>query len=247
MPPSAMRSSVSTAICAARAPARRWRIPSSVGRSGDGGNLGAPPKPPCSSSKMRSRLARPSSTRSAVSGSDEAARAALPRRYSAICVDCSRTRSRSLRQTSESATSTWRKLAMPCRGSGGKYVPREEGRAVGLEEDRHRPAAVPVVEGDDGLHVERVDVRALLAVDLDVDEPRVHQLGGGRVGERLVLHHVAPVARRVADREQDRQVLGARAGEGLVAPRVPVHRVLGVLQQVRGRLAREAVRHGVPP
>ena len=54
--------------------------------------------------------------------------------------------------------------------------------------------------------------------------------------ERLVGHHVAPVARRVPDREQDRLVLGPRRGERVLAPRVPVDRVVGVLAQVRARL-----------
>ena len=61
--------------------------------------------------------------------------------------------------------------------------------------------------------------------------------------ERLVRHHVAPVARRVADRQEDRLVLGAGRGERLVAPRVPVDRVVGVLAQVGAGLVREPVRH----
>ena len=85
----------------------------------------------------------------------------------------------------------------------------EEGLAVGGEEDRHRPAAV-AGQGDDRVHVDRVEVGPFLAVDLDVDEELVHELRRRLVLERLVLHDVAPVAGRVADREQDRPVL-ARA------------------------------------
>ncbi len=59
--------------------------------------------------------------------------------------------------------------------------------------------------------------------------------------KRLVRHHVAPVARGVADRQQHRPVLVARPVEGLVAPGVPVHRVLGVLAEVEARLARETI------
>src|SRR6266511_6095536 len=57
--------------------------------------------------------------------------------------------------------------------------------------------------------------------------------GGVLVLERLPLHHVAPVAGGVADREQDRLVLLARLGQRLGTPREPVDRVVGVLQQVR--------------
>ena len=118
----------------------------------------------------------------------------------------------------------------------GRVVrPAEERLALGREEDRHRPAAVPG-ERDDRVHVERVDVGPLLAVDLDADEALVHQRGRLLVLERLVLHHVAPVAGRVADGEEDRLVLGAGLGERLVAPGVPVDRVVRVLEQVRARL-----------
>ncbi len=89
--------------------------------------------------------------------------------------------------------------------------------------------------------VDLVEVGPFLAVDLDVDEKPVHQLGGRLVLERLVRHHVAPVAGRVADREQHRLVLAARALEGLVAPGVPVHRVGGVLLQVGGGFPGESV------
>ena len=91
--------------------------------------------------------------------------------------------------------------------------------------------------------VDLVEVGPLLAVDLDVDEEGVHDSGDVRVRERLVRHHVAPVAGGVADREQDRLVLGARARERLLAPRIPVDRVVGVLPEVGARFLREAVRH----
>jgi hypothetical protein len=87
-----------------------------------------------------------------------------------------------------------------------------------------------------------VDVGPLLAVHLDVDEVLVHERGDPFVLERLALHHVAPVACRVRDRQEDRLVLGARLRERLVAPGIPVHRVAGVLLQVGALLAGETVR-----
>ena len=116
----------------------------------------------------------------------------------------------------------------------------EERLALGGQEDRHRPAAVPG-QRHDRVHVERVDVGPLLAVDLDVDEALVHQPRRLVVLEGLVLHDVAPVAGRVPDREEDRPVLAARPLEGLVAPRVPVDGVVGVLEEVRARLLGETV------
>ena len=119
-----------------------------------------------------------------------------------------------------------------------------EGHAVGVAEDRHRPAAL-AADRLHRLHVEGVDVGPLLAVDLDADEVLVHVGGGLGVLEGLALHHVAPVAGRVADREQDRPVELARAGQRLRSPRVPVDRVVAVLEQVGAGLLRQAVRHAL--
>src|SRR5436189_267533 len=85
------------------------------------------------------------------------------------------------------------------------------------------------------------DVRPLLAVDLDADEVLVHQGGRLLVLERLVFHHVAPVAGGVPDREQNRLVLVARPPSRLLTPGVPVDRVVRVLQEVRARLGGQTV------
>src|SRR5436190_321769 len=94
---------------------------------------------------------------------------------------------------------------------------------------------------DDGVHVARVEIRPLLAVDLDADETLVHHRGRRLVLERLVLHHVAPVARGVTDREQDRLVFFPRARERLLAPLVPVDRVVRMLEQVRAGCLGQAI------
>src|SRR5580700_1671356 len=66
-------------------------------------------------------------------------------------------------------------------------------------------------------------------------------------------HHVAPVTRAVADGEQHRTVVAARAFEGPVSPGIPVHGVVRVLEQVRARLGGKAIGHeatlpeGLPP
>ncbi len=125
------------------------------------------------------------------------------------------------------------------RGEVGAAVERD---LLGREEDVERPAAAtrhPL----HGLHVERVDVRALLAVDLHADEVLVHHRRRRRVLEGLPLHHVAPVAGGVADRHEHRHVARGGVGERLLAPRPPVDRVLGVLEQVGRGLPREGVGH----
>ncbi len=106
-----------------------------------------------------------------------------------------------------------------------------EGLAVGQQPDAHGPAAL-TGHGLHGVHVDGVEIGAFLAVDLDVDKELVHQRRGLFILEALVLHDVAPVARAVADGEENGLVLGAGAGQRLLAPGVPVDRVVGVLAQV---------------
>ena len=115
---------------------------------------------------------------------------------------------------------------------------------AGRQEHRQRPAAAALRQHLVRGLVDAVEVRTFLAVDLDVDERRVHHRGGGFVLERLVRHDMAPVTGRIADREQDRLVLGPRLLERLGAPRMPVDRVAGVLQQVGAGLAGEPVAMG---
>ena len=89
----------------------------------DGGNLGAVPNPPHSTSNACFSGASAPVRSSSVSGSSEAACwAAAP------SADVSRsakpkTSSRRVLQMSSIAASTWRKAGMFMRGSGGKYVP----------------------------------------------------------------------------------------------------------------------------
>ena len=112
--------------------------------------------------------------------------------------------------------------------------------AVGREEHGERPAAL-LAERMERRHVDLIDVRAFLAIDLDVDEEVVHHRGGRRILEALVRHDVAPVARRVADRQQDRLVALLRCGEGLRSPRPPVDGIVAVLEKIGAGLAGEAV------
>ena len=93
---------------------------------------------------------------------------------------------------------------------GREVRARVERPPVGRQEDRRRPAALPG-HRHACVHRQRVDVGPLLAVDLDVDEELVHHRCRRLIGERLVLHHVAPVARAVADRDEQRPLLCPRA------------------------------------
>src|SRR3989449_10333899 len=99
----------------------------------------------------------------------------------------------------------------------GKVRAAVEGRAFGREEDGHRPAAV-TRHRLYRLHVDVIDVRAFLAIDLHAHEVLVHEPGDVGILERLALHHVTPVTGRVPDREQDRLALAPSLGKGFVTP-----------------------------
>jgi hypothetical protein len=60
----------------------------------------------------------------------------------------------------------------------------------------------------------------------------IQEVGKTVVLEALVLHDVAPVARRVAHRQKNGFVLLARTGERLITPGIPVNRVVFVLEEI---------------
>ncbi len=122
----------------------------------------------------------------------------------------------------------------------GKIGAAPERLGVGGEEHGQRPAAL-LAELVQRAHIDRIDIGALLAVDLDVDEQLVHHRGGGRVLEALMGHDVAPMAGGVADRQQDRLAAVAGLGERRLAPRPPMHRIVLVLEQIGAGLARKPV------
>ena len=123
---------------------------------------------------------------------------------------------------------------------GRKIGAAEKRLEVGGQPHAQRPAAL-AGRGLHVGHVDAVDVGPLLAVDLHRHEVAVELPGDGLVLERFVRHHMTPVAGRIADGEEDRLLLRARLRKGLVAPRLPVDRIVGVLAQVGRLLTGETV------
>ena len=117
----------------------------------------------------------------------------------------------------------------------------EERFQLRREEHVQGPATLAASGLDKG-HVDLVHVRPLLAVHLDADEVGVQEAGDLGALEGFAFHDVAPMAGRVTDAQEDRPVLLARAGERFLAPGIPVHRVILVLEQIGRFLARQAVR-----
>ena len=60
------------------------------------------------------------------------------------------------------------------------------------------------------------------------------------------LKHVAPMACGVADRQQNRLVFAACRGQCRLSPRIPVHGVVGVLEQIRRPLLDQPIRTCFP-
>ena len=86
-----------------------------------------------------------------------------------------------------------------------KVRPAVKRPALRRQEHRHRPTSV-AGHCLHRRHVDRIDIRPLFPVYLDVHKQLVHQRRNLRVFERLPLHHVAPVARRISDAQQYRLV-----------------------------------------
>ncbi len=115
-----------------------------------------------------------------------------------------------------------------------------EGAAIGRAEHRHGPAAGSG-EGLGGGHVERIEVGSFLAVDLDRNEPAGEVGGRLLVFETFVGHDVAPVAGGVPDGEKDGLVLVLGPLQGLVAPGVPLDRIVRMLAEVGAGFVRQVV------
>ena len=126
-------------------------------------------------------------------------------------------------------------------GLRGKICPAVEGSPLRREEHRHGPPAV-LPHRLQGGHIDPVEIGSLFTIDFDADEIPVEDGGDGIVFERLPLHHVAPVAGGVPDREEHGDVPVARAFKCLFAPGVPVDGIVGVLQEVGTLFVDQAVR-----
>ena len=134
-------------------------------------------------------------------------------------------------------------------GKAGQAVARffreigaaEERRAIRREKQGQRPAAAALGQYLMRGLVNLVEVGTFLAVDLDIDEQPVHHRRDAFILEGFVGHDMAPVAGRIAYGKQDRPVLPTGKSERLLIPGLPVHRVVGVLQQIGGGFGGEPV------
>ena len=113
---------------------------------------------------------------------------------------------------------------------------------VRRQKNRHGPAAVSLIHGDGGLHVDLIEIRAFFTVNLDADVVTIHERGDLVVLERFPLHDVAPMTSGIPNGQEKGLIFFLGQIESFLSPGMPIHRVVGVLQQVRARLVNETVR-----
>jgi len=93
------------------------------------------------------------------------------------------------------------------------------------------------------LHVDAVNVRAFLTVNFYVYEVGVHQRGGFRVFERFVRHDMTPMTGGVSDAQEDGLIFHPGFGQRFFSPRMPVYRVVGVLEEIGGCFVYKMIWH----
>ncbi len=211
MPPAAIARSVASVIS---------RSPRSIRNSSAEawGNFGAAPKPPSWRSKdSRSRSTALLSEGSPI-GCEEGSSSAPPERRSRRLLAAGADLVAALAPGLGDRLQNLCPRGHPVSRLRWEVRASVERQLLGREEHVQRPAAL-AGHALHGLHVERVHVRALLAVDLHADELLVHQRRRLLVLEGLALHHVAPVARGVADRDEQRLVSLGGTSQRLLTPR----------------------------
>jgi len=74
----------------------------------------------------------------------------------------------------------------------------------------------------------------------------IHQSGNRLIFKRFPFHDVTPVAGRITDAQENRLIFCFGPVQGGLAPRIPVDRVVGVLQQVGAGFVNQVVGHSIP-
>ena len=69
----------------------------------------------------------------------------------------------------------------------------------------------------------------------------IHEVGNLFILEGFALHHMAPVAGRIANAQQNGPIEFLRLLQRLFPPGIPIHRVMCVLEQVGAGLMNEPV------
>ncbi len=102
------------------------------------------------------------------------------------------------------------------------------------EEERGGPATGTAVHQLIDILKMFVNIGPFFSVHFDGDEVVIECFGDSLILERLPLHHMAPVAAAVTDREKDRFILSFCFLECFITPGIPVDRIVGMLLEIGG-------------
>src|SRR5580700_364113 len=121
-----------------------------------------------------------------------------------------------------------------------KIRPTVKRLAIRSEKRSERPSALPADRAHRSL-VPAVNIRTLVAIHFHRNEIVIHNRGYFGIVIRLAVHHMAPVAPYRANVEQHRLVLPPRRRKRLLAPLMPLNRLMHGRSQVSGRSSGEGV------
>jgi len=94
-------------------------------------------------------------------------------------------------------------------------------------------------------HINIINVWPFFAINFDIHEVLIHVLCDFRILENQPLHHVAPVAAAVSDRQKNDFIFLLCFFECFRTPGIPVNRVVLMQQQIGAGLFGKTVRkHG---
>ena len=77
-------------------------------------------------------------------------------------------------------------------------------------------------------HVDLVKIGPFFTINLDTDKIFVEERCDKGVFKTFSLHDMAPMASGIPNAQKDGFVTGLGLGKGLLAPRKPIHRIVGV-------------------
>ena len=204
-------------------------------------NFGAWPKPPCDrierpSQGVRRRPPQQPASRSPGAGCIAADGLKIFRQLAGGFVDLGAAVAPRLGQHEQDAA----KAAPAVFVFGREVGAAGEGRRSGVRKTVIGQPPWPVMHLH-GRHVNLIEVGPFLAVHLDADEVFVEDFGDFFVLKTLMFHDVTPMARRVADAEEDRSVELLGTIQRLRSPRIPIDGVVGVLFEIRTGFVGEVV------
>src|SRR5436190_23579884 len=114
---------------------------------------------------------------------------------------------------------------------GWKIGSANERFQVRGQPDAHWPAATAGGRLDES-HINTINIGTFFPIDFDIHKFAIHDPGHVFAFERFVSHDMTPVASRVTNRQEDWFAFTTRFSKRYFTPRIPIDRIMRVLQTV---------------